>query len=171
MLVLLLMLVRAVRIPGSHHVPPRTCAGVPTNSAFGRRSSCQEHLVLSAGVCQVDARKGVDPLAPLDWTGQDLDDFAKDFYTEQPMIAAMTQQQVGKEGLHWGPQDVWYVPYSQFMQHPAQHHSSWTVYTDLLAGCYVHFMLPATQPTGCMEPSGAAWDVCHSVIRCVEAQA
>lgn len=36
----------------------------------------------------------IDPLAPVDHSAIQYDEFAKDFYTEHPTIAAMTEQQV-----------------------------------------------------------------------------
>eukprot|EP00879_Flechtneria_rotunda_P027393 GHRR01029341.1.p1 GENE.GHRR01029341.1~~GHRR01029341.1.p1 ORF type:complete len:351 (+),score=108.74 GHRR01029341.1:127-1179(+) len=40
------------------------------------------------------ARRTIDPLAPVDHSLIEYDDFAKDFYAEHPTIAAMTDQQV-----------------------------------------------------------------------------
>lgn len=39
----------------------------------------------------------IDPLAPVDHSLLEYDDFAKDFYTEHPSIAAMSEQQVGQQ--------------------------------------------------------------------------
>jgi ATP-dependent RNA helicase DDX42 len=36
----------------------------------------------------------IDPLAPVDHSLVEYDDFAKDFYNEHPTIAAMSEQQV-----------------------------------------------------------------------------
>jgi ATP-dependent RNA helicase DDX42 len=43
---------------------------------------------------QLQQRRNIDPLAAVDHTLIEYDDFAKDFYTEHPSIAAMTDQQV-----------------------------------------------------------------------------
>lgn len=39
-------------------------------------------------------RRGIDPLAPVDHSLIEYDDFAKDFYSEHPAIAGMSEQQV-----------------------------------------------------------------------------
>lgn len=43
---------------------------------------------------QLAQRRNIDPLAPVDHSLVEYDDFAKDFYTEHPTIAAMSDQQV-----------------------------------------------------------------------------
>jgi len=42
----------------------------------------------------VAGKRTIDPLAPVDHSLIEYDDFAKDFYTEHPSIAALTDQQV-----------------------------------------------------------------------------
>jgi hypothetical protein len=58
---------------------------------------------MCAGCTQAAAAKhrNIDPLAPVDHSLVEYDDFAKDFYTEHPTIAAMNEQQV-KEPGDWG---------------------------------------------------------------------
>jgi ATP-dependent RNA helicase DDX42 len=43
---------------------------------------------------QVDLKKGMDLLPPVDHSSMEYDEFGKDFYTEHPSIASMTLQQV-----------------------------------------------------------------------------
>lgn len=44
----------------------------------------------------------IDPLAPVDHSAIEYDEFAKDFYTEHATIAAMTEQQVCGLGTSGG---------------------------------------------------------------------
>jgi hypothetical protein len=58
-------------------------------------------------VLQLAQRRNIDPLAPVDHSLIEYDDFAKDFYTEHPSITSMTDQQVRiwvwQEGvIAWG---------------------------------------------------------------------
>jgi hypothetical protein len=43
---------------------------------------------------QLAQSRNIDPLAPVDHSLIEYDDFAKDFYTAHPSITAMTDQQV-----------------------------------------------------------------------------
>jgi hypothetical protein len=54
-----------------------------------------------AACLQVAAAKhrNIDPLAPVDHSLLEYDDFAKDFYTEHPTIAAMNEQQVSNNAF------------------------------------------------------------------------
>ena len=38
----------------------------------------------------------LDPLAPVDHASAEYEDFAKDFYTEQPAITNMSEAEVGR---------------------------------------------------------------------------
>jgi len=54
-------------------------------------------------VLQLAQRRQIDPLAPVDHSLIEYDDFAKDFYTEHPSITAMTDEQVVGCGARWSP--------------------------------------------------------------------
>lgn len=55
---------------------------------------CQHVCVAAFVFLQLAQRRNIDPLAPVDHSLIEYDDFAKDFYTEHPSITAMTDQQV-----------------------------------------------------------------------------
>ena len=55
-------------------------------------------LCIGCSLLQVDLKKGMEQLPPVDHSSMDYDDFGKDFYTEHPSIASQTPQQVGNAG-------------------------------------------------------------------------